>query len=146
MLAPSELKEIHHLGKSPVISIETSRMTTPLVLAESGLIVEYLIQHFGPHLAPRKWQEGKEGEVGGESEEWMRYRYFMHYPEGSLMTYMIVALLVRSELVSPLVEGLADSVTRHKIVICTVFHSANHEEHCQENRVQLLGSKFQNTL
>ena len=146
MLAPAELKEIHPLGKLPVISIEADGMAKPLVLAESGLIVEYLVGHFGPHLAPEKWQVGKEGKVGGESEEWMRYRYFMHYPEGSLMTYMIIALLVRSELVSPLIEGSADSATRHKIITCTVFHSANHEEHCRKNRVQLLDSKLQNTL
>ena len=104
MLAPAELKQIHPLGKSPIITINADGMAKPLVLAESAVIVEYLIEHFGPHLAPQKWQYGKEGKVGGENEEWMRYRYFLHYPEGSLMTYMIVALLVQSEHVSGLVE------------------------------------------
>ena len=94
MLAPAELKEIHALGKSPVISIEAEGMSKPLILAESGLIIEYLIDHFKPELAPPRYVEGKEGQIGGESEEWLRYRYFMHYTEGSLMILMVVAILV----------------------------------------------------
>lgn len=97
MLAPKELEEVHPLGKSPVISIETEGMSKPLVLAESGLIVEYLVDHFGPWLAPKRYMEGKEGQVGGESEEWLRYRYYMHYAEGSLMLYLVVSLLVDSK-------------------------------------------------
>lgn len=100
MLAPEELKTIHPLGKSPIISVEAEGMAKPLVLAESALIVEYLIEHFGPHLAPPKWAEGKEGQVGGETEEFIRYRYFMHYSEGSLMVLMVVALLCGSMLLS----------------------------------------------
>lgn len=96
MLAPQELKEIHPLGKSPIISIEAVGMAKPLVLAESGVIVEYLVDHFGLYLEPKKYVSGKEGQIGGESEEWIRYRYFMHYAEGSLMIYMVVALLASS--------------------------------------------------
>lgn len=96
MLAPAELKEIHPLGKSPVVSIEAEGMSKPLILAESGLITEYLIDHFKPELAPPRYVEGKESQIGGESEEWLRYRYYMHYTEGSLMILMVVALLVRS--------------------------------------------------
>lgn len=47
---------------------------------------------------PKRWQEGKEGKVGGETEAWMRYRQLMHYAEGSLMPPMIVGLIVDSEL------------------------------------------------
>ena len=97
MLAPAELKKIHPLGKSPVISVESEGMSKPLVLAESGLIVEYLVDHFGPQLLPKKYQEGKEGQVGGETEEWIRYRYYMHYSEGSIMPYLVVALLMTSK-------------------------------------------------
>ena len=73
-LAPPELKMIHPLGKSPLIAIEAEGVAKPLVLAESGLIVEYLVDHYGPHLIPKKWKEGMEGKVGGETEEWLRYR------------------------------------------------------------------------
>lgn len=66
------------------------------MLAESGLIIEYLADHFGPSLVPKRWQEGKENRVQGETEEWLRYRYLMHYGEGTLMPYLVTALLFRS--------------------------------------------------
>ena len=96
MLAPQELKDIHPLGKSPVITVEAPAASKPLVIAESAFIIEYLTEHFGPWLVPKRYKQGREGEVGGESEEWLRYRFFMHYAEGSLMTYLLVALLVSS--------------------------------------------------
>ncbi|ELR10039.1 hypothetical protein GMDG_04444 [Pseudogymnoascus destructans 20631-21] len=62
--APPELKAIHPLGKSPVISIKPPGGGPDVVLAESGLIAEYLTEHFGAGttLAPQRWQEGKEGQ------------------------------------------------------------------------------------
>ncbi|CAD6578230.1 MAG: hypothetical protein ASARMPRED_008650 [Alectoria sarmentosa] len=53
MLAPPELKEIHPLGKSPLVTISTPS-AAPLVLAESSFIVEYIIDHFGPRFAPTR--------------------------------------------------------------------------------------------
>ena len=97
MLAPPTLKEVHPLGKSPVISIESPATTKPLVLAESGAIFEYLCDHCAPHLVPKRYQEGKEGQIGGETESWLRYRFYMHYVEGSLMTLLIVALIMDRE-------------------------------------------------
>ncbi|KAJ7188845.1 hypothetical protein C8R46DRAFT_1171711 [Mycena filopes] len=95
--APPALKEIHPLGKSPVITIRGR------TLAESALIVEYLSEHFdkleeeeereGRGLIPRKWVPGQEGTVGGETAGYMRYRYFMHYCEGSLMPLALLAVL-----------------------------------------------------
>ncbi len=93
MLAPSELKEIHPLGKSPIVIVESEANPKPLVLAESGPLMEYLIDHFSPHLAPERYQKGKDGEVGGETEGWVRYRYYMHYAEGSLTPFLIFSLL-----------------------------------------------------
>jgi glutathione S-transferase len=92
-LAPPEFKEIHPLGKFPVVTIESKAIPKPLVLAESGLIFEYLISHYGSWLAPKQWVEGKEGHIGGETEEWTRYRYYMHFAEGSLMPYLVIAFL-----------------------------------------------------
>lgn len=94
MLAPPEFKEIHPLGKAPIISIESPNTSKPIVLAESGLIAEYLVEHFAPRLAPKQYAEGKEGQIGGETETWLRYRYYMHYAEGSLMPYLIISLLL----------------------------------------------------
>lgn len=96
MLAPQELKDIHPLGKSPVVTVDPLAGSKPLVIAESAFIIEYLTEHFGSWLAPKRYTEGKEGQIGGESAEWLRYRFFMHYGEGSLMTYLLVALLVSS--------------------------------------------------
>ena len=97
MQAGPELKQIHPLGKSPVVSIEVAGNPNPLILAESGPIVEYLIEHFGPHLIPKRYADGKEGRIGGETESWLRDRYFMHYTEGSWMPLMLIQLMVRSE-------------------------------------------------
>jgi hypothetical protein len=95
-LAPAELKEVHPLGKSPLITIQAPGAEKPLVLAESGAIVEYLCDHFSsarPTLVPQRYAPGNEGKVGGETEEWMRYRYFMHYVEGSLMPFLVMTLV-----------------------------------------------------
>ena len=97
MLAPKELKEIHPLGKSPVISVKSNNMAEPLVLAESGAIMEYLCGYFAPHLVPKRYQDGKEDRLGGETEQWLRYRFYMHYAEGSLMTLFIIALMMDRE-------------------------------------------------
>ncbi|KAF2726082.1 hypothetical protein K431DRAFT_280113 [Polychaeton citri CBS 116435] len=93
-LAPKELKKIHPLGKSPVVTIEAAGLPEPLVLAESAAITEYLCDHFAPHLIPKRYQDGKEGQVGGETETWLRYRFFMHYTEGSLMTLLLIGVFM----------------------------------------------------
>ena len=100
--APPELKKIHALGKSPVISVKHPDSTEPVIVAESAFIVEYLLDHFGQEstLLPKRYKEGQEGKVGGETEQWMRFRYFMHYAEGSLMPFMTVALVALRELIS----------------------------------------------
>jgi glutathione S-transferase len=94
MLAPKEMKDIHPLGKSPIVKVEAPTMAEPLILAESGFMTEYITEHFAPHLVPKKYQEGKDGQVGGETEEWLRYRYYMHYAEGSLMSMLLIALFM----------------------------------------------------
>jgi glutathione S-transferase len=76
MLAPPSLKAIHPLGKSPVIRDGDQ------VIAESGAILEYLVErHGGGRFAPAR-----------ESAAYERYRYWMHYAEGSLMTQLLVKL------------------------------------------------------
>lgn len=77
MLAPPELKQVHPLGKSPVIEDDG------LVVAETGAIVEYLVtkanNRLGAPAAP------------GEA---MLYRHFLHYAEGSLMPPLLVKLVL----------------------------------------------------
>lgn len=99
MLAPPELEQVHPLGKSPVITITPEGAEKPFVLAESGFITQYLTENTpeGPRLMPTKWKEGREGTLGGETEEWLRYQYFLHYCEGSLMPYLVMALVIGSK-------------------------------------------------
>lgn len=46
-LAPPELKKVHPLGKSPVLTIETPNRSEPLVVAESAAMAEYLCKSTG---------------------------------------------------------------------------------------------------
>ena len=75
MLAPPELKKIHPLGKSPVV------VDGDIVLAESGAILEYFVEKHG-RFAPKQGTPG-----------WRRYRYWMHYAEGSAMPPLLMKLV-----------------------------------------------------
>ena len=77
MLAPEALRRVHPLGKSPVIEDDGRK------LAETGLIVEYLVDRYGAELAPPR-----------ESDLYWRYRYWLHYAEGSAMPPLLVKLYV----------------------------------------------------
>lgn len=96
MLAPSSLKEVHPLGKSPVIEVQGPGQDESFVVAESGAIVEYLCEHFGRELIPKRYPGGKDGMAGGETESWLRYTQFMHYAEGSLMSILMIGFIVQS--------------------------------------------------
>ncbi|KAH9222885.1 glutathione S-transferase-like protein [Leptodontidium sp. 2 PMI_412] len=118
-LAPPELKQVHALGKSPVISVLAPGASEPVLIAESGFITEYLLEHFadGTTLLPKRYKEGQEGKVGCETEEWMRYKFYMHYAEGSLMTFMVLALVagqIKSSpvpfFIKPITGGVAGKI------------------------------------
>jgi glutathione S-transferase len=77
MLAPPELKAVHPLGKSPVIT-ENGR-----TIAETGAIIDYIIErHGGGRLIPPPG-----------SDDRLRYTYWMHYAEGSAMTPLLLKLV-----------------------------------------------------
>jgi len=80
-MADPKLKEIHPLGKSPVITIESPAASKPIVIAESAAIVEYIIDYYGQSMVPKRYQEGKEGQIGGETEAWLRNRQLLHMPK-----------------------------------------------------------------
>ncbi|SEK61643.1 glutathione S-transferase [Roseateles sp. YR242] len=77
MLAPPELRQVHPLGKSPVIT------DGELVIAESGAILEYLVDRYG---------EGRFKPAPGTPDA-LRYRYWMHYAEGSAMPPLLLKLV-----------------------------------------------------
>ncbi len=77
MLAPPALRQVHPLGKSPVIT------DGDITVAESGAIVEYLIDHYGAlKLAP----------TAGTAER-RRYTYWLHFAEGSAMSPLLMKLV-----------------------------------------------------
>lgn len=43
---------------------------------------------------PKKWKDGKEGEVGGETDAWLRWEYIMHYSEGTFFPLIVFKLLL----------------------------------------------------
>lgn len=99
MLADPALQKIHPLGKSPVISVTppaSAGATEPIILAESGHMTEYLVQHFpeGQKLLPKRWKDGMENKVGGDTEGWLRHQYYMHYSEGSLMPFLVMSIVI----------------------------------------------------
>lgn len=80
-LAPLELKNIHPLGKSPVIELDGK------VIAESGAIVEILIQKFAPQLAPAK-----------DSDSYIDYLQWIHFSESSAMVPYLLKIFNSIEL------------------------------------------------
>ena len=97
MRAPAELKKIHALGKSPVLTITPAGADSePIVLAETGFIIQYLCEHFadGTTLVPARYRPGRERQPGGETEAWLRWQYFLHYTEGTLMATLVAALVL----------------------------------------------------
>jgi glutathione S-transferase len=77
MLAPASLREVHPLGKSPVIT------DGELTLAESGAIIEYLVERYG---------NGRLVPASGTPEH-RRYTYWLHYAEGSAMPPILLKLI-----------------------------------------------------
>ncbi len=75
-LAPPELKAVHPLGKSPVITDGNK------TIAESGAIVEYLIDTYG---------NGRFKPKQGSGDYW-QYIEWMHCAEGSAMLPLLLAL------------------------------------------------------
>lgn len=77
MLAPTSLRQVHPLGKSPVIS------DSDLTFAESGAIIEYLVGRYG---------NGRLVPAPGTKER-LRYTYWLHYAEGSAMPPLVMRIV-----------------------------------------------------
>ena len=77
MLAPPSLRKVHPLGKSPVIEDDER------VIAETGAIVEYLVEKGEGRLGPP-----------ANRDAILRYRQFLHYTEGSMMPPLLALLVV----------------------------------------------------
>jgi glutathione S-transferase len=103
MLAPPELRKVHPLGKSPVIT------DGAITMAESGAILDYLVETYG---------QGRLIPPSGTAER-LRHRYWMHYAEGSAMPPLLMKLVFdRMErgpapfFIRPVVKAIARRVKR----------------------------------
>jgi len=101
MLAPPELRKVHPLGKSPVITDGEA------TLAESGAIIEYLLERYG---------NGRFVPAAGTPER-LRCRYWLHFAEGSAMPPLLLKLIFERLKVTkmpffakPVARGIANKV------------------------------------
>ena len=104
---PESLRNIHPLGKSPVITDDSSG--EQILIAESGAIVEYLLQNYGKNsslIIP---------ETGSQQER--DYLYWLHFSEGSLMPPLLLRLVFERVkkarvpfFVKPITKAVADKV------------------------------------
>lgn len=90
MLAPPELKTVHPLGKSPVITDGT------VTVAESGAILQYLVDEYDAtgRLQPKSAADRR------------RMTYWMHYAEGSAMPPLLMKLVFDRIETTPLPFGI----------------------------------------
>ncbi len=102
MLAPPELLKVHPLGKSPVIT------DGDITVAESGAIVEYLLDTYGESAGLRPPR--------GTADD-RRFTYWLHFAEGSAMPPLLMKLIflrIKSTpmpfFVKPIARGIADKV------------------------------------
>lgn len=98
-LAPPELKDVHPLGKSPVLVDDGQ------TVFESGAIVDYLIRHHGDgRLQPS---------VGWP--EYESYQQWLHYAEGSAMLPLMLKLYVSrlGEGGAPLAPRIDSEIANH---------------------------------
>lgn len=76
--APPELKNIHPLGKAPILT------DGDLTIAESAVILEYLQTTYD-----------KDNKFKPQNpQDLMQYNYWMHYAEGSLMPLLVFNLVL----------------------------------------------------
>ena len=98
-LAPPELKNIHPLGKSPVIEDNGA------VIAESGAITEYLIQTYNPNLAPK-----------AGTPAYIEYLQWLHFAESSAILPLLLKMFVAKDgAKTNFLEGYAD-VEAEKVI------------------------------
>lgn len=126
LLAPLELKQIHPLGKSPVITDDD------LVVAESGAILEYLLQVYG---------QGRLQPATDDQQGWINYRYWLHYAEGSLMPVLLMKLVFTQIpkrpmpfFVKPVAKGISSKVLETFIQPNLDTHLAFIEQHLAQHQ------------
>ena len=101
--APPEMRSVHPLGKSPVIT------DGDITVAESGAIIEYLLDTYG---------KGRLRPAAGTPAR-RQFTYWLHFAEGSAMPYLVMTMVfdkVRQAplpfFLKPVAKGIAAQVTK----------------------------------
>ncbi len=121
--APPELKAIHSLGKSPVLT------DGDLTIAESAVILEYLQATYDKD---NKFKPQN-------SKDLMQYNYWMHYAEGSLMPYLVMTLVMTNMpkhvpfIIRPIAKKISDGVKGGFINPRLKEHTAFLEDYFSKN-------------
>ena len=94
--AQDDLKAVHPLGKSPVIE------DGDLLLAESSAITTYLLEKFDT--------DNRFSPPRGDLQNWAIFTQWLHYPEGSVFTPLLInMLLARSGQSHTALGGFSDN-------------------------------------
>jgi glutathione S-transferase len=130
-LAPPELKRVHPLGKSPVITDDGE------VVAESGAIIEYLVEKYGA----RASGDLSSLQPAPGTPEHRQCRFWMHYGEGSLMSWLLMKLVFTTIpnrpmpfFAKPIARGLCGKVQQQLIDPNLKTASEFMEDHLSRHR------------
>lgn len=129
-LAPQSLREVHPLGKSPVIT------DGDIKVAESGAIVEYLVQTYA----------GANMQFAPGGQEQRDYQYWLHYAEGSLMPFMVMKLIFDTLktapmpfFIRPVAKGIANEVMKAYVGPNVKSNLTFVEQHLADKREYFVG-------
>lgn len=96
MRASASLKEVHPLGKSPVIEDDG------LMLTESGAIAAYLLEKYD--------HENKFGPSRSDLASWAEFTQWLAYPEGSVFAPLLLKMLtLRSGVDHPVITPFSEA-------------------------------------
>lgn len=132
-LAPQSLREVHPLGKSPVIT------DGDITVAESGAIVEYLVQTYA----------GDNMQFAPGTQTLRDYQYWLHYAEGSLMPFMVMKLIFDTLktapmpfFIRPIAKGIANEVMKAYVGPNVKSNLAFVEQHLAGDREYFVGEQL----
>ncbi|QLB13273.1 glutathione S-transferase [Bisgaardia hudsonensis] len=118
-LAPESLKQIHPLGKSPVIEIDDQ------VISESGAITTILIEKFAPErLRPNL-----------DSPEYAKYLQWIEFAESSLMVPLLLEIFTQG-------AGIKDNVFLTNYIAKEKTNLLTYLDNELEGKLYLLGDKL----
>ena len=137
--APQSLRDVHPLGKSPVITDDKNDVT----LAESGAIIEYLIATYGPQFKP-----------SSDNQQYWQYLYWLHFSEGTLMPPMVMSLVFTQMkkapmpfFIKPVAKMLSDKIMASFVAPSIASQLKYIEQHLSKNTWfcgdQITGADFQ---